>query len=36
MGEDWGKLIVARGIKKLPKVQNIAQSGHTLAAHPAA
>ena len=28
-GEDWGKLIVARGIKKLPKVQNIAQSGHT-------
>ena len=29
MGEDWGKLIVARGIKKLPKVQNIAQSGHT-------
>ena len=29
MGEDWGKLIVAKGIKKLPKVQNIAQSGHT-------
>ena len=29
MGEDWGKLIVARGIKKLPKVQNIAQSIHT-------
>ena len=28
-GEDWGKLIVAKGIKKLPKVQNIAQSGHT-------
>ena len=28
-GEDWGKLIVARGFKKLPKVQNIAQSGHT-------
>ena len=27
MGEDWGKLIVAKGIKKLPKVQNIAQSG---------
>ena len=36
MGKDWDKLIVARGIKKLPKVQNIAQSGHTLAAHPAA
>ena len=27
-GED-GKLIVAKGFKKLPKVQNIAQSGHT-------
>ena len=27
--EDWGKLIVAKGCKKLPKVQNIAQSGHT-------
>ena len=27
--EDWGKLIVAKGFKKLPKVQNIAQSGHT-------
>jgi len=27
-GEDWGKLIVAKGSKKLPKVQNIAQSGH--------
>ena len=26
---DWGKLIVAKGFKKLPKVQNIAQSGHT-------
>ena len=25
-GEDWGKLIVANGFKKLPKVQNIAQS----------
>ena len=24
-----GKLIVAKGFKKLPKVQNIAQSGHT-------
>ena len=30
-GEDWGKLIVAKGFKKLPKVQNIAQSGHTVA-----
>ena len=29
-GEDWGKLIVAKGFKKLPKVQNIAQSGHTV------
>ena len=28
-GDDWGKLIVAKGFKKLPKVQNIAQSGHT-------
>ena len=28
-GEDYGKLIVAKGFKKLPKVQNIAQSGHT-------
>ena len=28
-GEDWGKLIVAKGFKKLPIVQNIAQSGHT-------
>ena len=28
-GEDWGKLIVALGFKKFPKVQNIAQSGHT-------
>ena len=28
-GEDWGKLIFAKGFKKLPKVQNIAQSGHT-------
>ena len=25
----WCKLIVAKGFKKLPKVQNIAQSGHT-------
>ena len=30
MGEYWGKFIVARGIKKLPKVQNMAQSGHTV------
>ena len=28
-GEDWGKFIVAEGFKRLPKVQNIAQSGHT-------
>ena len=28
-GEDWGKLIVAKAFKKLPNVQNIAQSGHT-------
>ena len=28
-GENWGKLIVAKGFKELPKVQNIAQSGHT-------
>ena len=26
---DLGKIIVARGFKKLPKVQKIAQSGHT-------
>ena len=26
---DLGKLIVAKGLKKLPKVQKIAQSGHT-------
>ena len=26
---DLGKLIVAKGFKKLPKVQNIAWSGHT-------
>jgi len=29
-GEDWGKLIVAKGFKKFPQVQNIAQSGHTV------
>ena len=28
---DLGKLIVAKGFKKLPKVQKIAQSGHTAA-----
>ena len=27
--EDLGKLIVAKGLKKLPKVKKIAQSGHT-------
>ena len=27
--EDLGKLIVAKGLKKLSKVQKIAQSGHT-------
>ena len=27
--EDLGKLIVANGLKKLPKVQKIAQPGHT-------
>ena len=26
---DLGKLIVAKGFKKLPKVQKFAQSGHT-------
>ena len=26
---DLGKLIVAIGLKKLPKVQKITQSGHT-------
>ena len=28
-GDDRGKLIVAKDFKRLPKVQNIAQSGHT-------
>ena len=28
-GEDLGKFIVAKGFERLPKVQNIAQSGHT-------
>ena len=27
--EDLGKLIVAKGLKKLPKVQKFARSGHT-------
>ena len=27
--EDWGKLIVAKGFRKVPKVQNITQSRHT-------
>ena len=27
--KDLGKLIVAKGFEKLPKVQQIAQSGHT-------
>ena len=27
---DLGKLIVAKGFKKLPKVQKIANSGHTV------
>ena len=27
--EDLGKLNVAKGFKKLPKIQNIAKSGHT-------
>ena len=30
MWEILGKLIVAEGFKKVHKVQNIAQSGHTL------
>ena len=30
-GENWGKFIVVKGFKKLHKVQNIAQSGHTVA-----
>ena len=29
-GKYQGKLIVAKGFKNLPKVQNIAQSGHTV------
>ena len=30
---DLGKLIVAKGFKNLPKVQKIAQSGHTVRQH---
>ena len=30
---DLGKLIVAKAFKKLPKVQKIAQSGHTGSYH---
>ena len=29
MSGDLGKLIAAKGLKKLPKVQKIARSGHT-------
>ena len=29
MWEIWAKIIVAEGFKKWPKVQKIAQSGHT-------
>ena len=31
--EDLGKLIVAKGFKKLPKVQKIAKYGHTECDH---
>ena len=31
---DLGKLIVAKGFKKLPKVLKIARSGHTVAYQP--
>ena len=33
-GGDLGKLIVAKGLKQLPKVQQIAQSGHTVCDMP--
>ena len=26
---DWDKLIIGKGLKKWPKVQKMAQSGHT-------
>ena len=29
--EDVGKIIVSKGLKKVPKVKKIAQSGHTVA-----
>ena len=32
--EDSGKLNVAKGLKKLPKVQKTAQSGHTESVWP--
>ena len=32
-GDNWGKVIVAKGFKRLPKTQNIAQSGHTTPLH---
>ena len=32
--EDLGKLILAKGFKKLPKVQKIANSSHTGHGHP--
>ena len=32
--EDLTKLIVAKGLKKLPKVKKIAQSGHTAGHRP--
>ena len=31
---DLGKLIVAKGFKKLSKVQKIARSGHTISVSP--
>ena len=32
--EDLGKLLDAKGLKKLPKAQKIAQSGHTASQLP--
>ena len=32
--KDLGKLIVVKGFKKLPKVQKIAQSGHSDSIYP--
>ena len=34
MLRDLGKLIVAKGFRRLPKVQNIARSGHTVYGAP--